>query len=81
MNDVYSFLQSLQESTEEYLKMFYNRSIPNNSHIPSHTVYLSLTTTKIFMNELMVGLVNTCKNLINIYKYNLHFFVSATEEK
>jgi hypothetical protein len=25
------------------------------------------------MNELKVGLMNTCQNLINIYKCNLHF--------
>ena len=61
-------------STGLYHKMFYKRPIPNNSHITSHTVFPSLKTVKLFMNGLKAGLMNTCQNLIYIYKCNLYFF-------
>lgn len=81
MNDVHSFLQSLQESTKEYLKMFYNRSITNNSHITSHVVFPSLKTIKIIMNELKVGLMNTCQKLIFTNAIYILISFSATEKR
>jgi len=73
-NDVLNFPLVPSGNIKEYLKMFYNKPIPNNSHITTHTVFPSLKTIKIFINVLKVGLTETCQNLINIYKFNLNFY-------